>query len=103
MKKNIQTFLLFIIFSLCSISLFLVLKETEKEKTAGSEITTVGFEYTIKEYKGKIAVFNYGEDLPIEILDCPLRSLPETEADKIRMGINIENEINLQKIIEAYD
>ncbi len=103
MERKIQTILLALIFIISSIGIIIFSKKIEKKEIADSIITTVDYVYTVKEFKGKVAVFKYGESLPFQILDCPVSSLPQTEADIIRIGIDIENEINLQKIIEAYD
>lgn len=75
---------------------------TEKEIT-DSDTVTIGYKYTVKEFNGKIAVFNYGAARPLEILECPLSSLPSTEKTLLSEGINVENDIQLQKLIEAYD
>ena len=103
MPKATQTLIFFFIFLICSLSLTLLFKDFDTDKKADSKITTVGFKYTVKDYKGKIAVFTYGEDLPIYILDCPINSIPQKEISSICNGINIENEADLQKIIEAFD
>lgn len=70
---------------------------------ADSNSVTVSYKYTVKDYNGKVAVFSYGSSYPIEILDCPLNSLPADEAARLFEGINITDESQLQALIEAYD
>lgn len=74
-----------------------------QNKITDGESTTVGYRYTVKSYNGKIAVFEYMHTQPIEILDCPISSLPAKEAEKLNKGIDITNEFELQSIIEAFD
>ncbi len=73
-----------------------------QQKTAGSSGTD-GFAYVIKDYNGRVAVFQNGSDRPEEILDCPLDSLPQEEALRVRNGIPVSDEAQLQRLIEAYD
>lgn len=74
-----------------------------KNNEADSNSVTVSYKYTVKDYNGKVAVFSYGSSYPIEILDCPLNSLPADEAARLFEGINITDESQLQTLIEAYD
>ncbi|MBO5360107.1 MAG: BofC C-terminal domain-containing protein [Clostridia bacterium] len=74
-----------------------------KRKTADSELSTVGYKYTVSEYNGKVAVFVYGEQTPETILDCRIDSLPESDAQNLRKGIHINNDTELQSLIEAFD
>ena len=102
--KNLNNLLLSLIFIFSLLAIILMGSQAERQtKETGSEIFTTGFSFTIKEYEGKIAVFDYGSAYPIEILDCPLSSLPEDEAAKLRSGISVANKSELQKIIEAFD
>ena len=62
-----------------------------------------GFAYVIKEYNGSVAVFRNGGDRPEEILDCPLDSLPQEEIQRLKNGIGVSSEDELQRLIEAFD
>ena len=75
----------------------------EQKNISDSENTTVGYKYTVKEYNGNVAVFSFGSTYPIEVLECPLKSLPDDEAKKLSAGIDVESEEELQQLIEAYD
>ena len=103
MKKGIFLPLISIFVIACT-AIIIIVSDYEAEKSiTDREIHTVGYQYTVKEYKGKIAVFDYGAATPVEILDCPLSSLPADEANKLKAGINVSTQTELQQLIEAYD
>ena len=77
MQKNTIICLVLIILLGCSTILFLTSDYSNEKNITGSEAITTGYKFTLKEYCGKVAVFNYGADTPLEILNCPLSSLPE--------------------------
>ena len=98
-KISIMLFL-----SACFICCSILVGNDSKEKNiSDSDNTTVGYRYTVKEYNGNVAVFGFGTTYPIEVLECPVNSLPDEEAQKLSAGIDIETEEELQQIIEAYD
>ncbi len=102
--KKIKTLLLALIFCTASLSVIILGNAAQpKENKTGSEVFTTGFMFTVKAYEGKVAVFTYGESVPIEILDCPLSSLPEQQAELLEAGIDITGTDRLQQIIEAFD
>ena len=107
MRKFHKLLMLLIVILLAVIILNTTNNSTEtisKKEEADSNSITVSFRYTVKNYNGKVAVFNFGDDsYPVEILDCPINSLPESEKEKLNKGINIFSEQELQEIIEAYD
>lgn len=59
--------------------------------------------YIVKEFEGKIAVFQQGEELPIQILDCIIKDLPPDAVQALTTGIEAKGINELQRIIEAYD
>ncbi len=103
--KRIKTALLSCIFAIGASAILLIGSgnDSSMQRKADGETTTVGYEYTVKVYKGKIAVFGFGESSPLEFLDCPLSSLPTAEAEKISAGINVADDAELQRLIEALD
>lgn len=84
-------------------AIIVIFTTSSKRITADSELTTVGYKYTVSEYNGKVAVFVYGEQTPETILDCRIDSLPESDAQNLRKGIHINNDTELQSLIEAFD
>ncbi len=105
MNTKIQTSLLIVIFAVSVLALAVTGKDAQqiKEKADSSNNTTVGYVYTIKDYNGKIAVFDYGDDEPITVLDCPLSVLTEKEKNMIKKGIDVSDNGELRELIEAFD
>lgn len=58
--------------------------------------------YTFTAYEGKLALFERGFAMPVEIYDVYLANLPAEEQTKIINGICAENDAEIQKIIEDY-
>lgn len=77
--------------------------DSNEKNISDSDKTAVGYKYTIKGFNGNVAVFSFGSTYPIEVLECPLKSLPDDEAQKLTAGINIKTDEELQQLIEAYD
>ncbi len=101
MKKHFVIITLIVI--LCTISVLYNLNKIKTTVTATREITeSYNYQYTIKDYKGRIAVFKYGKELPLEIYEIYTDSLPKSDSNKIHSGINITDEKELEKMIEDY-
>lgn len=101
MKKHV--ILITIIIILCTISVLYNIFKIKQTSAATKEITeTANYEYTVKDYKGRIAIFKYGKELPLEIFDIYTDSLPKTDSLRIQKGVNITDEKELQKTIEEY-
>ncbi len=66
------------------------------------ESTTVQPKYTLTEYDGKLALFEEGYAMPVEIYDVLLSELPEAEQYKISNGIKAYTDEEALKIIEDY-
>lgn len=97
-------FAIVLLLAVFSVSTVLMLSDSNEEKNiSDSDNSTVGYKYTVKNFNGNVAVFNFGSSYPIEVLECPLKSLPEDEAQRLTVGIDIETEEELQQLIEAYD
>lgn len=61
-------------------------------------------QYTVKEYKDKIAVFKFGSDTPDRIIeDIYVRDLPTYDRELLKNGIDAANEAELNSILEDYD
>lgn len=58
--------------------------------------------YTFSAYQGKLALYERGFAMPVEIFDVYLDSLPRDEQEKIVNGIFAETDAEIQKIIEDY-
>ena len=58
--------------------------------------------YTISEFNGRLAVFNYNSDIPIEIYDIKINTLPILDYEKIKTGVNVYTKESLYILIEEY-
>lgn len=58
--------------------------------------------YIVKEYNGKIAVYNENMDKPIKTTDSSVDSLPEIDRALIQKGIKVEDKTELRKLLEDY-
>ena len=48
--------------------------------------------WVMRDYQGKIAVFQDGNDNPIEVLEVYVSSLPEHDQDLLQSGIRIDDQ-----------
>ena len=103
MKKNIILPLIALFTAACAAILIIGSDFHTEKNITDREKNTVGYQFTVKEFNGRVAVFDYGTATPVEILDCPLSSLPAEEADRLKAGINVSTQTELQQLIEAYD
>ncbi|MBR2876346.1 MAG: BofC C-terminal domain-containing protein, partial [Clostridia bacterium] len=58
--------------------------------------------YTLKEYNGRVALFINDNKLPKETFEIRTNSLPTGDIEKLKIGIRVTSEKDLQKIIEDY-
>ncbi len=58
--------------------------------------------YVLKEYEGKIAVFDTDQNL-IQTTSIYVNSLPELDKALLKSGIDIESETELKKALEDYE
>ena len=58
--------------------------------------------YILSVYDGRVAVFACGAKTPYMVLETRIASLPETEAERLKNGIEAENAEALQRLIEDY-
>lgn len=70
---------------------------TEIISTTKNEIV-----YTLKSYKGKIALFIGDETVPYEIFDVYLFSLPEKDVNVLENGIKVVGINKVQALIEDF-
>ena len=75
-------------------------KTIENINTTVSEKTIQ--KYILKDYKGRIAVFYDGSDIPNEIFEIYTRTLPAEDAKKLITGIEIDGVDELTDILSDY-
>lgn len=79
-------------------------KSQPSETKSKSKASIPAVEYTVKEYNGKIAVFESDNTEPLIVLDDPyIRDLPEKDRELLANGIVARNKAELNKILEDYD
>ncbi|MGN0571250.1 MAG: hypothetical protein ACI4K9_03620 [Candidatus Fimenecus sp.] len=72
-------------------------KDTAQQNTKASVP-----KYTFSVYQGRLALYERGFAMPVEIFDVYLDTLPQEEQEKIKTGICAESDAEIQKIIEDY-
>ena len=55
-----------------------------------------------KEYNGKIAVFEKGNEKPFKVTEVHISDLPEVDKQILKLGIETDNKKNLNTILEDY-
>lgn len=58
--------------------------------------------YVLKEYDGKIAVFENDADIPFRITDVYVKNLPQEDRLLLCEGIHAENDSELALLLEDY-
>ena len=68
-------------------------------RAAGENVT---YQYVLKSFENKIAVYEKGKGTPIKILEVPVDTLPYLEQSALENGVQIRNEEELRKTIEDF-
>lgn len=58
--------------------------------------------YWLKEYQGKIGVFENNKKAPQQVLNVYIESLPEEDKELLRSGIKVKTHEELLELIENY-
>lgn len=58
--------------------------------------------YVLKEYKGLVAVFKKGGELPVKITQTKVETLPPYDVEMLKEGIEAENEEKLEEMLMDY-
>ena len=66
-----------------------------------TSVSTAEARWTVKEYSGKIGIFNSNGEL-VEIIDTYIKSLPSKDQALLREGFEVNSEKELYSVIEAY-
>lgn len=67
-----------------------------------SEEIPISQKYCVKEYKGNIAVFESGNDMPFKTTGISVSELPPEDRKLLEKGIIVLNEKDLNTIMEDY-
>ena len=58
--------------------------------------------YTLREYRGKIGIFEEGKSTPLQVLDVYVFTLPEADRASLRTGIRVISDDALRSLIEDF-
>lgn len=58
--------------------------------------------YTVKEYNGKIAVFEFGSDIPKEVLSIDISTLRQYDRLRFLEGITLNSPYELSLLLEDF-
>lgn len=64
--------------------------------------TTKPLFYILGEYKGLLAVYAGGSDIPLEIFDVKISSFPVDDINAVKTGITVSSEEDLQRLIKDF-
>jgi hypothetical protein len=76
--------------------------EEGEEYYDSEEDTKSSLSYIVKEYNGKIAVFEEGKNKPFKVTDSSVSDLPEYDRKLLEEGIKATTKQELQRILEDY-
>src|SRR5574344_821939 len=74
-------------------------KTEEEISRSGATVSQTAL-YTVKDLNGKIAIYRYGEQNPIQVLEDPyVDNLPEIDQQHLKQGIDVftEDELNTDR------
>lgn len=99
----------FILIVIIFLSIFIVFKyKTESDKTIKKSINVEisepikEYKYILKEYQGKLAVFEIDKKDPEMVFDVLIDSLPEIDVIALKKGLKIKDENELNERIEDF-
>ncbi len=81
--------------------------EAQKDENSAEIINEVSssiesYRYVLKEYEGKLAVFEYGSETPYEITEIFIHNLPDYDIILLSEGINVTDNKQLESLLEDY-
>jgi hypothetical protein len=105
LKKNIKSLLLSCgLFILFIFILFGILSQFQPDTPADTQTESVlEYHYVLKEYQGKIAVYSTQDEQPKQIFDIYLNTLPDSDVQRLKEGIPIQSEEQLEEYIQDFD
>lgn len=104
MRKTLQKCILISLcaFAVIGIAGFSSLNAGESKESTPQTTQTPSPLYTFSQYQGRLALYQKGYAMPVEIYDVYLDSLPEEDRLQITQGISADSDAEIQKIIEDY-
>lgn len=85
------------------ISLTVIAVNTKDKPAESEEKAAIAYQYVLKDYENRLAVFNWETEKLIKVYDEVLiNTLPEPDQEALKKGISVKNDAELQKLIEDY-
>lgn len=78
------------------------LNTSEKNSENSDKPTEEEFEYILKEFNGKIAVFKKDESIPNYIFNVYINNLPQGDQKDLSKGIYVKDDMELNRLTEDY-
>ena len=83
------------------ISVLFLTQDVPAESTAPQ--TSMEQAYILKDYQGKIALYNRDAKTPQKVYDVYLMNLPELDQQNLKKGIPVLDQAHLEKLLEDFD
>lgn len=75
---------------------------TERRSAVTVPQTTTSYLFILRDFEGKIALYENGKSSPSEIYEIYTDSLPAADATRLRTGIAAKNDAELLRLLEDY-
>ena len=73
------------------------------QKVKSTSYISVTKKYVLKDFNGRIAIFESTQNTPTEVLDVDLSSLPERDIERIKKGIFADSLSEIYSFAEDYE
>ena len=77
-------------------------KQSEQTPAAYAQSSSGENRYIIKSEYGRLVVYRKGDETPFMTTETLSGTLPKSDAEKLRQGIEVEGTSNLRKTLEDY-
>lgn len=100
MKKHIIIIITILVIS-TSINVFTITRAVNLKESTVTTTKPQEYQYILKDYGGRIAVFEKNNEKPLEVHDIFTSTLPEIDAQNLRKGIKVTAE-EIDKFLYEY-
>ena len=91
MRNNVFKIVLFIALCISILGILFISLNRDMSRSIAENPYLAEDYYTVKEYQGKVAIFNSKSNLPLNIFDTYVSTLPQHDRMLLEEGITIEN------------
>ena len=88
----------------CAVLIPFAISDNSNKEQIQAETTTKAVTdfYILRDYKGRLALFVNDNNIPKETYEIFTSSLPPQDAEKLKKGITVSTEAELQLLLEDY-